>query len=101
MLASLTGWMLLTLRLAWEVWKQPDGLRALLVLATAACVFALARDVYVGRAGALYFEESAYEKHAAVLLALCVLTIVSTLFKRARVDLFQSAAARGPTGVFA
>jgi hypothetical protein len=90
MLASLAGWVLLTLRLAWEAWKQPDGLRWLLVLATAACVFALARDVYVGRAGALYFEESAYGKYAAVLLALCVLTIVSTRFKRARDDLVQA-----------
>ncbi len=89
MLASLAGWALLTLRLAWEVWKQPDGLRGLLVLATAACVFALARDVYVGRADALYFEESAYGKYATVLLAMCVLTIVSTRFKRARDDLVQ------------
>jgi signal transduction histidine kinase len=90
MLASLAGWMLLTLRLAWEVWQQPDGLRALLVLATAACVFALARDVYVGRAGALYFEESAYGKYAALSLALCILTIVSMRFKRARDDLVQA-----------
>jgi signal transduction histidine kinase len=90
MLASLAGWVLLTLRLAWEVWKQPDGLRWLVVLATAACVFALARDVYVGRAGALYFEESAYGKYAAVSLALCILTIVSMRFKRARDDLVQA-----------
>jgi signal transduction histidine kinase len=88
-LASLAGWLLLTLRLAWDAWKQPDGSRWLVVLATASCVFALARDVYAGRASALHFEESAWGKYAAVTLALAVLAIVSMRFKRARDDLVQ------------
>lgn len=89
MLASQVGWVLLTLRLAWDACKQPDGLRWLLVLASAACVFALARDVYAGRVSAAHFDEPALGKYAAVTLALAILTIVSARFKRARDELLQ------------
>jgi signal transduction histidine kinase len=89
MLGTMLLWVLLNLRLAHEVWRQPDLSRALVVIALALCLVAIARDIYAGRASALHYEESAWAKYAAVALALSVLVIVSLRFQHARDELLR------------
>ncbi len=87
MATSLSLWVLLTLRLAWEAARDPQLPKWAMVVALTACLVAITRDIYAGRLNTLLYDESAWSKYAAVTMALSVLLMVGMRFKRARLDL--------------
>lgn len=84
---SLTFWLVVSLALAWHVIRQPDLARGLLAGSMLASTGSIVRDALASRADPLMYADNGWGKFAAVCLALSVIAIVSTRFKRTKDDL--------------
>lgn len=84
---SLAFWMFVSLTLTWHVLRQPDWARGLLAVSMLASTGSIVRDTLAGRADPAMYADNGWGKFAAVCLALSVIAIVSSRFKRTKDEL--------------